>query len=168
MSEFDASVNSYRLWYGSLATRLRPSAITLPNHLELIMNRITQYTLSTVTSTAVAAFALVSPVQAAPDKALDQMMDSCIQHFVTNHLADYQGKVTVAKSDKTFGTRGASSYLASTPHYVTVTAIVQPGDVPLAAATCRIGRDGSVISMKTMPLAALKKLQRESVVVAKN
>jgi hypothetical protein len=53
-------------------------------------------------------------------------------------------------------------------YYVTVSAVGRPGGVPLAAATCRIGRDGSVISMKTMPLAALKKLQSNSAIVAKN
>jgi len=151
-----------------LASKLQPSAIALPNNLELTMNRKLKVTLSTIASTAVASVALVNVAQAAPTKALDQMLDTCMQHFVASNLANYQGKVTLEKTENSFGNYVSPLMLGRSHYSVTVSAVGRPGGVPLASATCRIGRDGSVISMKTMPLAAMKKLRSESAIVAKN
>jgi hypothetical protein len=168
MSESDARVNSYRLSCARLAIRLQPSAIALPNILEMTMNRTLKNTLSTAASTAVASLVFASAAPAASDKATDQTLDACIQHFVASNLADYQGKVTVEKSESSAGNVSPSLLVGGGNYYVTVSAVGRPGGVPIASATCRIGRDGSIKSMKTVPLAALKKLRSESVVVAKN
>jgi hypothetical protein len=163
MSKSDARANSYRLSSVWLATRLQPSAIALPNILELAMNRKLNIAIA-----ATASLISVSAAQAASSKVLDQMMDTCIQQFVTTNLADFKGKVTVQKSDKQFH-YGPLLVAGSGSYRITVAAVRRPGDTQLATATCSMARDGSVISIKSTPLAALKQLPRaQPVIVASN
>jgi hypothetical protein len=162
MSKSDARANSYRLSGTRLATRLHSSAIALPNILEIAMNR--KLNIAIVTA---ASLAFVGAAQAASNKVLDQMMNTCIQQFVANNFADYQGKITIQKPDST--NHGTSLMSGGSRHQITVTAVGRPGSTQLATATCQMARDGSVVSIKTLPLAAMKKLSRiEPMIVAKN
>jgi hypothetical protein len=104
--------------------------------------------------------------QAASNKMLDKMMDTCIQQFVASNFADYQGKLTIQKSDSVY--HGPSLIAGSDTHEFTVTAVGRPGSAQLATATCQMARDGSVVSIKSSTTAALKKPQVEPVVVATN
>jgi hypothetical protein len=161
MSKSDAGANSYRLSGAMLTIRLHPSAITLPNNLELAMNRTRNIAILTATSLMFAGAA-----QAASNKMLDKMMDTCIQQFVASNFADYQGKLTIQKSDSVY--HGPSLIAGSDTHEFTVTAVGRPGSAQLATATCQMARDGSVVSIKSSTTAALKKPQVEPVVVATN
>jgi hypothetical protein len=162
MSQFDASTNSYRLSSDGFVNRLQPSAIALPNILELAMNNI-----SRVAAVTAASLAFTGAAQAASNKMLDQMMDTCIQQFVASNLVGYEGKVTIRKSNTI--DNGPSLVAGSSSYRITVSAVSRPGGAQLATATCEMAHDGSVISIRSVPLAALKNLPRaESTVVAKN
>ena len=159
MSELDAGANSYRLSGTTLAIKLQPSAITLPNNLELAMNRTGHIAIATA-----ASLMLAGTAQAASNKMLDQMMDTCIQQFVASNFAGYQGKLTVQKSDQSY--RGPSLIAGTGSYEITVAAVGRPGSTQLATATCQMARDGSVVSIKSSTTAALQKAHVEPVVVA--
>ncbi len=164
MSEIYPRAIFYRLSRAWLAPKLQPSAIALPNILEIAMNRKLNIAMIT------ASLALAGTAQAASNKVLDQMMDTCIQQFVASNFADYQGKVTVQKSASSSIVSHRPSLVAGRGHYsITVAAVGRPSGTQYATATCQMARDGSVVSIKTVPLAALQQLQRvEPMVVAKN
>jgi len=161
MSKLDAGANSYRLSDATLAIKLHPSAITLPNNLELAMNRTRNTAI-----VAAASLMFAGASQAASNKMLDQMMDTCIKQFVASNFADYQGKLTVQKSDQSY--RGPALMAGSGSYEISVAAVGRPGSTQLATATCQMARDGSVVSIKSSTTAALKKTQAEPMVVATN
>ena len=115
---------------------------------------------------AAASLMFASASQAASNKMLDQMMDTCIQQFVASNLAGYQGKLTVQKSDQRY--RGPSLMAGTGSYEITVAAVGRPGSTQLATATCQMSRDGSVVSIKSSTTAALKKAHVDPVVAATN
>jgi hypothetical protein len=162
MSKFDACANSYRLSNTQDATKLRPSAITLPNILEFAMNRTLKIAIATA-----ASLAFASGAQAASSKMLDKMMDTCIKQFVASNFADYQGKLTVQKLDN--DTYGPALIAGNGSYQISVAAVGRPGSTQIATATCQMARDGSVIAIKSVPLATIKKAPSgDAMTVAKN
>jgi hypothetical protein len=161
MRKSDAGANSYRLSGATLTIRLHPSAITLPNNLEIAMNRT-----RTIAIVTAASLVFGGAAQAATNKMLDQMMDNCIQQFVASNLAGYEGKITVEKSDGSY--HGPSLMAGSGSYEIKVAAIGRPGSSQLATATCQMARDGRVVSLKSSSTAAITKVQVEPVVVATN
>jgi hypothetical protein len=54
-------------------------------------------------------------------------------------------------------------------YQISVAAVGRPGSTQIATATCQMARDGSVIAIKSVPLATIKKAPSgDAMTVAKN
>ena len=126
--------------------------------------------LNITAATAVASLALTGTAQASSDSALNnKMLATCMQQFVASNFADYAGKVTVQEPDTSDSSYTSKMVAGRGYYHVKVAAVGRPSGKQYATATCKMTRDGSVVSIKTAPLAAMKTMQRvEPVVVATN
>lgn len=113
--------------------------------------------------TAIALFASMTgaPASAGPPDAIDV----CIQRFISGHLADHEGKITINKDVDAVRPLAFSSGR----QIVQVKAATKSG-APLMHATCVVNERGDVLSMRpaarTAPMLA-QKLDKE-IAVAKS
>ena len=115
--------------------------------------------------TAAAALTLLSMTAAhAGARATEaELMDACIHQYVSENLADYQGKVTVNK----LGTSHQALSL-NTQTQIMVSATHRTSGEDLGTVVCNVSRDGKVTVAAPTSIAAAKlsKLNKTAIVAS--
>ena len=90
----------------------------------------------------------------------EQLMDACIQQFIADNLAGYQGKVTVSKSAVGYHPLSLGSRTE-----IVVSAVHKTKGESLGAVVCKLNRDGTVsASPDAVTSAKIAKLAKASVI----
>jgi hypothetical protein len=113
-------------------------------------------------SVTAASLALSAGVAHAGSFASDeQMMDACIQQYIADNLAGYQGKVTVNKS-----ATGYHPLSLTERTEVVVTAVHRVKGEKLGTVVCKVSHDGKVTvsSPDAAATARLEKLNKSPVI----
>ena len=90
-----------------------------------------------------ATFALASAGAAHADT--ESLMNECIDKFVATQFAGFNGKVTVKKNLEP----AYPAPLVLRRHRITVSAVDAASGAPLATATCKPGKDGLLVTIKS-------------------
>ena len=75
----------------------------------------------------------------------DVLMDKCIAHFVSKQFPAFGGKITVHKSTDS----GSYVPLIARREHVEISAVDPASGATLATATCKSGKDGLMVSIKS-------------------
>lgn len=110
---------------------------------------------SVVRTVAVASFTFaVTAAHAGARTSEAAVMDACIQQYIAEHLADYEGKVTVNKLAPEH-----RPILLNLQTQIMVTAVHKTTGTHLGTVKCSVDRDGK-ISVSAPDTAAAAKLTR--------
>jgi hypothetical protein len=100
------------------------------------MKRVVRHTLAIV--------ALAVAGTSVSHAASDEMLDKCIEHFVSSQFAGFDGKITINKE----ADAGYHKPLMLRSNRIELIAVHRATGAKLATGTCRSGRDGLVVSIK--------------------